>query len=53
MTFNFMAGLLEAAGAKPEDVRIEELRGDTFYAVACGLETRPRRLTQGPATSWR
>ena len=34
LTFTFMASLLEAAGTKLEEVRIEELRGDTFYAVA-------------------
>ena len=34
MTFSFMARVLEALGAKLEEARIEELKGDTFYAVA-------------------
>ena len=34
MTFDFAARLLEAAGAKLEEARIQELKGDTFYAVA-------------------
>ena len=34
MTFQFTAGLLEAAGARLEEVRIEALRDNTYYAVA-------------------
>jgi len=34
MTYNFMAKLLEAAGAELEEVRIEVLKDFTFYAVA-------------------
>ena len=34
MTYSFAARLLEAADAKLEEVRIHELKGDTFYAVA-------------------
>jgi RNA polymerase sigma factor (sigma-70 family) len=34
MTFSFMAGVLEAAGARLEEVRIEALKDDVFYAVA-------------------
>lgn len=34
MTYNFMAKLLEAAGAELEEVRIEALKDFTFYAVA-------------------
>ena len=34
MTLDFVARLLEAAGAKLEEARIQELKGDTFYAVA-------------------
>ena len=34
MTFDFAVRLLEAAGAKLEEARIQELKGDTFYAVA-------------------
>ena len=34
LTFSFMARLLEAAGAELEEVRIEELKGKTYYAVA-------------------
>ncbi len=33
MTYNFMANLLEAAGAELEEVWIESLREITFYAV--------------------
>lgn len=33
MTFNFMAKLLEAVGAELEEVRIETLKDDVFYAV--------------------
>jgi RNA polymerase sigma factor (sigma-70 family) len=33
LTFNLMASLLEAADAKIDEVRIEALKGDTFYAV--------------------
>jgi RNA polymerase sigma factor (sigma-70 family) len=34
LTFNFIAGLLQAAGARLEEVRIESLKDDVFYAVA-------------------
>jgi RNA polymerase sigma factor (sigma-70 family) len=34
LTFTFMAGLLEAAGARLEEVRIEGLREGILYAVA-------------------
>jgi RNA polymerase sigma factor (sigma-70 family) len=34
MTFEFAASILAAAGAKLEEVRIESLREETFYAVA-------------------
>ena len=34
LTFSFMAGLLDAAGAELEEVRIEELMGKTYFAVA-------------------
>ena len=34
MTHSFMAKLLAAAGAELEEVRVEELRDDTFYGVA-------------------
>ena len=34
MTYNFMAKLLEAAGAELKEVRIEALKDFTFYAVA-------------------
>ncbi|HZO90566.1 MAG TPA: bifunctional nuclease family protein [Chthonomonadaceae bacterium] len=34
MTIQFIKGLLEAAGAQLEDVRIVELREETYYAVA-------------------
>jgi bifunctional DNase/RNase len=39
LTYNFMAKLLEAVGAVMEEVRVETLKNDTFYAVAkirCG-----------------
>ena len=34
LTFTFMSGLLEASGVKVEEVRVERLAEDTFYAVA-------------------
>ncbi len=34
MTYNFIARILEAAGAKLEEVRIQTLKDDTYYAVA-------------------
>ncbi len=34
MTMNFMASVLKAAGATLEEVRIETLKDDTFYAIA-------------------
>ncbi|MFL5734678.1 MAG: bifunctional nuclease domain-containing protein [Chloroflexia bacterium] len=34
MTYNFTAALLQAANAELEEVRIEALKGDTFYALA-------------------
>ena len=34
MTFNFMANMLQALGARLEEARVESLRGDTFYGVA-------------------
>ena len=34
LTYRFTASLLEALGAELEEVRIEALRGDTFFAVA-------------------
>jgi RNA polymerase sigma factor (sigma-70 family) len=34
LTFNFVASLLEAAGARLEEVRVEALRENTYYAVA-------------------
>ena len=34
MTHTFTALLLEASGVSVDEVRIEELKGDTFYAVA-------------------
>jgi RNA polymerase sigma factor (sigma-70 family) len=34
LTFNFMAQLLNASGSKLEEIRIESLKDDTFYAVA-------------------
>jgi RNA polymerase sigma factor (sigma-70 family) len=34
MTFRFMADLMDAAGAKLEEVRLESLREGVFYAVA-------------------
>jgi bifunctional DNase/RNase len=34
MTMNFMASILQAAGATLEEVRIEELKDDIFYAIA-------------------
>jgi bifunctional DNase/RNase len=34
LTFTFMSGLLEASGVKVEEVRVEKLASDTFYAVA-------------------
>jgi bifunctional DNase/RNase len=34
MTFKFMASLLEATGAELDEVRVEALKEDTFYAVA-------------------
>ena len=33
MTFNFFASLLQALNAQVEQVRIEMLKGDTFYAI--------------------
>ena len=39
MTFNFFVSLLQAINAQVEQVRIEMLKGDTFYAVVkirCG-----------------
>lgn len=33
MTFTFMASLLEASGVEVEEVRVERLADDTFYAV--------------------
>ena len=33
MTHNFTAAILQAAGASLEEVRIEALKGDTFYAL--------------------
>jgi bifunctional DNase/RNase len=50
MTFNFFAGLLQALNAQVEQVRIEMLKGDTFYAIVkirCGknvseVDARPR-----------
>jgi RNA polymerase sigma factor (sigma-70 family) len=43
LTFTFMANLLEAAGAKLEEVYINTLKEDTFYAIAklrCGDKVR-------------
>ena len=34
LTQSFMASVLEAVGGELEEVRVEELKGDTFYAVA-------------------
>jgi RNA polymerase sigma factor (sigma-70 family) len=34
MTYNFIASILAACGASLEDVRIETLKDDTFYAIA-------------------
>ena len=34
LTFNFMAQLLNATGSSLEEIRIEALKDDTFYAVA-------------------
>lgn len=34
LTFDFMARVVEAAGAELEEVRVESLKNDTFYAVA-------------------
>ena len=34
MTMNFVASILQAAGVRLEEVRIEELKDDIFYAVA-------------------
>lgn len=34
LTFTFMAKLLEASGAALQEIRIEALKDDTFYAVA-------------------
>jgi len=34
MTMNFVASILEASGAKLEEVRIETLKDDIFYATA-------------------
>jgi RNA polymerase sigma factor (sigma-70 family) len=34
MTMNFIANILEATGATLEEVRIETLKGDVFYATA-------------------
>ena len=34
LTFPFMASLLEAAQARLEEARIEQLKDDTYYAVA-------------------
>ena len=33
MTYDFMASLLKALGARVEEVRVETLKDDTFYAV--------------------
>jgi RNA polymerase sigma factor (sigma-70 family) len=49
LTYNFFAALLSAVNAKVEQVRIEALKGDTFYAVvrvSCGkliqeIDARP------------
>jgi RNA polymerase sigma factor (sigma-70 family) len=49
MTFSFLANLLQAIDARVEEVRVEKLQGDTFYAVVkirCGalvseMEARP------------
>ena len=43
LTFTFMANLLEAAGVKLEEVYINALKEDTFYAIArlrCGDKVR-------------
>ncbi len=34
LTFTFVSNILDAMGAELEEVRVEALRGDTFYAVA-------------------
>ncbi len=34
LTFSFMAKLLEASGATLEEIRIESLKDETFYAIA-------------------
>ena len=34
LTFSFLASILEAAQARLEEVRIEQLKDDTYYAVA-------------------
>jgi RNA polymerase sigma factor (sigma-70 family) len=34
MTFNFVAKLLDAAGARLEEARIQAIKGDVFYGVA-------------------
>ena len=43
MTYDFMANVLEASGARLEEVRVEALKETTFYAVArlrCGDAVR-------------
>ncbi len=43
MTFDFMAKLLQAAGVEVEEVRVEALKEDTFYAIVklhCGDRVR-------------
>ena len=43
MTFDFITSLLKAAGVELEEVRIESIKGDTFFAVVklrCGESVR-------------
>jgi RNA polymerase sigma factor (sigma-70 family) len=43
LTFEFIASLLKAIDAKIDEIRIEQLKGDTFYSVvkiSCGKTTR-------------
>jgi RNA polymerase sigma factor (sigma-70 family) len=50
LTYDFAARLLEAAGAELVEVRVEALKGDTFYAVAkLRCETGVREVDARPS----